>query len=39
MLAARGAERDTTITPSRESEGMKAACWWRLCYCVIALSD
>jgi hypothetical protein len=39
MLTARGAERDTAVTPSRECEGVTAAWPGYLCYCVIALSD
>ena len=32
MLTARGPERDTAVTPSRESEGVTAACSVGLCY-------
>jgi hypothetical protein len=39
MLTAQGAERDTAITPSRESEGMMAACPALLCYQSIALRN
>ena len=39
MLAARGAERDTAITPSRESEGVMAECRVLLCYQSVALCD
>jgi hypothetical protein len=39
MLTGRGAERDTAVTPSRESEGVTAAWSDYLCYCTIALSD
>jgi hypothetical protein len=39
MLTARGAERDTAVTPSRESEGMTAACQALLCYQSVALCN
>ena len=39
MLTARGAERDTAITPSREGEGVMAVCPVLLCYRSIALGN
>jgi hypothetical protein len=39
MLTARRAERDTAINPSRESEGVLAACRLLLCYQSIALCN
>jgi hypothetical protein len=39
MLPVRGLERDTAVTPSRESEGVTAAWWPYLCYQAIALSN
>jgi hypothetical protein len=39
MLTARGAERDTAITPSRESEGVMAVCQALSCYGSVALCN
>ena len=39
MLTVRGAERDTAVTPSRESEEVTAAWSVLLCYWIIALSN
>ena len=39
MLTARESERDTTITPSRESEGVMAVCRLWLCYQPVALCN
>ena len=39
MLTGIPAEREPAVTPSRESEGVTAACSVQLCYCAIALSN
>ena len=39
MLTVPGAERDTAVTPSRESEGVTAECRVLLCYQSIALRN
>jgi hypothetical protein len=39
MLTVPGAERDSAITPSRESEGAMAGCRVLLCYQAVALRN